>query len=79
MRAPQLLVGDPLDALARPLRLERTKTPREWAEGEKIEKAQGRDAANATLVKAKDLYHKAVETVSDWTDGDLGGKSEATL
>jgi hypothetical protein len=43
-------------------------------EGERIEKAQGRDAANATLVKAKDLYHKAVEMVSDWTDGDLAGK-----
>jgi len=44
------------------------------AEGDRIEKAQGRDAANATLVKAKDLYHKALENVSDWTDGDLGGK-----
>jgi uncharacterized protein (DUF362 family) len=31
------LVGDSLDALARPLRLERTRTPRDWAEGEKIE------------------------------------------
>ena len=44
------------------------------AEGDKIEKAQGRDAANATLYKAKSLYHKAVESVSDWTDGDLAGK-----
>ena len=44
------------------------------AEGDRIEKAQGRDAANDTLVRAKDLYHKAVESVSDWTDGDLAGK-----
>lgn len=31
------LAGDPVEALARPLRLERTRTPRDWALGEKIE------------------------------------------
>jgi len=31
------LVGDALDALARPLKLEHRRTPREWAEGERIE------------------------------------------
>jgi hypothetical protein len=43
-------------------------------EGANLERTQGRAAANDTLVKAKELYHKAVEAVSDWTDGDLGGK-----
>ncbi len=43
-------------------------------QGDNLVKAQGAAAANDTYVKAKDLYHQAVMTVSDWTDGDLGGK-----
>ncbi len=39
-----------------------------------IERAQGRAAANDKLVQAKELYHKACDTVSDWLDGDLAGK-----
>jgi hypothetical protein len=44
------------------------------AEADLIEKTQGRAAANDKLVEAKDLYHRAAESVSDWLDGDLAGK-----
>ena len=43
-------------------------------QGDLLVKSGGPAAANATYVKAKELYHKAVESVSDWTDGDLTGK-----
>lgn len=43
-------------------------------EAQQIEKTQSRAAANETYVKAKDLYHKACEEVSDWLEGDLAGK-----
>ena len=43
-------------------------------EGDAILKAQGAAAANDTFVKSKELYQKAVGTVSDWIDGDLAGK-----
>jgi hypothetical protein len=44
------------------------------SKGDMIVKSQGPAAANDTYVQAKDLYHKAVEGVSEWCDGDLGGK-----
>jgi uncharacterized protein (DUF362 family) len=45
------LVGDPIESLAKPLRLERTRTPRAWAEGERIEweAAAGERAASDRL------------------------------
>lgn len=39
-----------------------------------IERSKGRAEANDTLVRSKELYHKACEAVSDWVEGDLAGK-----
>jgi len=44
------------------------------SKGDTMVKSGGPAAANDTYVQAKELYHKAVESVSDWCDGDLGGK-----
>jgi len=45
------------------------------AEGDALVKSSGPAAANDTYVKAKQLYHDAVEDVSVWMDSDdLGGK-----
>jgi hypothetical protein len=50
------------------------------SKGDALVKSSGPAAANDTYVQAKDLYHKAVESVSEWCDGDLGGKvSDAQL
>jgi len=45
------------------------------AKGDALVKSAGPAAANDTYVQAKDLYHKAVESVSVWMDSDdIGGK-----
>lgn len=44
------------------------------ADGDMQAKGQGMAAANDNFVKARELYQKAVGTVSDWIDGDLAGK-----
>jgi hypothetical protein len=44
------------------------------ADGDVLLKGQGIAAANDNFVKARELYQKAVGTVSDWIDGDLAGK-----
>jgi hypothetical protein len=49
------------------------------AEGEAIEKAQGREAANNTLVKAKDLFREACELTEDWVEPDLGKVTEGQV
>lgn len=49
------------------------------AEGEAIEKGQGRAAANDTLVKAKDCFRQACEIVEDWVEPELGKVTEAQV
>jgi hypothetical protein len=44
------------------------------SQGDTLVKSAGAAAANDVYVQAKDLYRKAVEAVSEWCDGDLGGK-----
>jgi len=44
------------------------------SQGDMLVKTGGPAAANDVYVKAKQLYHDAVGAVSDWCDGDLGGK-----
>jgi hypothetical protein len=48
------------------------------AEAMMLEKSQGRQAANATYVKAKKLYASAIASVSDWLDGDLAQPPKVT-
>lgn len=48
-------------------------------EAEQIEKAQGREAANDTYVKARDLYRDATESTEDWIEPEIGKVTEAQV
>jgi len=48
-------------------------------EGEKIEAAQGREAANDTLAKAKKLYRQAAMDTEEWIEEELGPFTEAQI
>lgn len=41
-------------------------------QGEAMEKAEGREAANPTLFKARKIYREAVGMTEQWIEGDLG-------
>ena len=47
--------------------------------GEAIEKTQGRQAANDTLVKAKKLFKEAAANTEDWIEPDLGKVTEGQV
>lgn len=49
------------------------------SEGELIERSQGREAANDTLVKARDLFREACEMTEDWIEPELGKVTEAQV
>ena len=49
------------------------------AEGEILEKGQGRAAANDTLVKAKDKYREALEMTEEWTEPELNKVTDAQV
>jgi hypothetical protein len=49
------------------------------AEGEIIEKGQGRAAANDVLVKAKDKYREALEMTEEWVEPELNKVTDAQV